>query len=301
MTALILPRPTLDEGCFASVPVFTDEALFEACGVRIAFTMREGGVSEGPYASLNLGSHVQDVLDKVLQNRALLFSALAPSLEESEQALIVPKQVHGDTVLTVGAAREVARVQRAAAEGADGIIVSAHEVGALLCFADCMPVIIVLPTGRFAVVHAGAVSRTRSQRKRSASCSTKSARSTALVEVSLQPKLMSISALISIANALKRAQMFMPFSLRSSVRSAVSMRHISIWELPCAFSLLRAASTLRVSAIWAVVRYVRMIASSPSERKMACRVATVRSRSVSNVVYGSAACPRPFLGCDIVG
>ena len=58
-------------------------------------------------------------------------------------------------MLTVGAAREVARVQRAAAEGADGIIVSAHEVGALLCFADCMPVIIVLPTGRFAVVHAG--------------------------------------------------------------------------------------------------------------------------------------------------
>ena len=82
--------------------------------------MRAGGVSEGPYASLNLGSHVQDDLDKVLQNRALLFSALAPSLEESEEALIVPKQVHGDTVLTVGAAREVARVQRAAAEGADG-------------------------------------------------------------------------------------------------------------------------------------------------------------------------------------
>lgn len=45
------------------------------------------------------------------------------------------------------------------------------------------------------------------------------------------------------------------------------MRRISIWELPCAFSLLRAASTLRVSAIWAVVRYVRMIVSSPSERK----------------------------------
>lgn len=108
-----------------------------------------------------LGSHVQDDLDKVLQNRALLFSALAPSLEESEEALIVPKQVHGDTVLTVGAAREVACVQRAAAEGADGIIVSAREVGALLCFADCMPVIIVLPTGRFAVVHAAARYRER--------------------------------------------------------------------------------------------------------------------------------------------
>lgn len=156
MTALTLPQPALDEGCFASVPVFTDEALFEACGVRIAFTMREGGVSEGPYASLNLGSHVQDDLDKVLQNRALLFSALAPSLEAAEEErLIVPKQVHGDTVLTLEAASEIASVQSQAAEGADGIIVSAREVGALLCFADCVPVIIVLPTGRFAVVHAG--------------------------------------------------------------------------------------------------------------------------------------------------
>ena len=121
MTALILPRPTLDEGCFASVPVFTDEALFEACGVRIAFTMRAGGVSEGPYASLNLGSHVQDDLDKVLQNRALLFSALAPSVAESEEALIVPKQVHGDMVLAVEAVSEVTSVQSQAAEGADGI------------------------------------------------------------------------------------------------------------------------------------------------------------------------------------
>lgn len=156
MTALTLPRPTLDEGCFASVPVFTDEALFETCGVRIAFTMREGGVSEGPYASLNLGSHVKDDLDKVLQNRVLLFSALAPSGQvTSEERLIVPQQVHGDKVLTVESASEVASVQSQAAEGADGIIVSAREVGALLCFADCVPVIIVLPTGRFAVVHAG--------------------------------------------------------------------------------------------------------------------------------------------------
>lgn len=154
MTALILPRPTLDEGCFASVPVFTDEALFEACGVRIAFTMRAGGVSEGPYASLNLGSHVQDDLDKVLQNRALLFSALAPSLEESEEALIVPKQVHGDTVLQLGRhVRSLAYSGQRMRRRWDHRF--SREVGALLCFADCMPVIIVLPTGRFAVVHAG--------------------------------------------------------------------------------------------------------------------------------------------------
>ena len=74
MTTLVLPDPELTKGRFASISAYSDEALYVATGVRIAFTTREGGVSEGPYASLNLGSHVQDDLDKVLQNRALLFT-----------------------------------------------------------------------------------------------------------------------------------------------------------------------------------------------------------------------------------
>lgn len=156
MTTLILPRPTLDEGRFASIPVFTDEALFAACGVRIAFTTRDGGVSSGAYDSLNLGSHVDDDLDKVLENRALLARALAPDVQRPlAEMLIVPKQVHGDRALTVEADADVARVQAEADAGTDAIIVGAREVGALLCFADCVPGIIVLPTGRFAVVHAG--------------------------------------------------------------------------------------------------------------------------------------------------
>ena len=156
MTALILPRPKLDEGRFASIPVFTDEALFEACGVRIAFTTRAGGVSSGPYDSLNLGSHVDDDAACVARNRALLTAALAPGLDASvEEMLVVPRQVHGDKVLTVEGVGSVECVQIAADEGADAIIVAARDVAALLCFADCVPVIIVLPTGRFAVVHAG--------------------------------------------------------------------------------------------------------------------------------------------------
>lgn len=239
MTALILPRPALNEGRFASIPVFTDEVLFEACGVRIAFTTREGGVSTGPYDSLNFGSHVDDDLALVEQNRALLMRALAPQVMSAaeaavgsssaagddglsgvvvdascsndaagvdascatgndgvsgvvdascadgatsahdgardgddtsvvaaaegeaetarvlEEVLIVPKQVHGDLALTVETVADVAGVQAQAAEGADAIIVAEKGIGALLCFADCVSVIAVLPTGRFAVIHAG--------------------------------------------------------------------------------------------------------------------------------------------------
>ena len=40
---LDLPLPRLVEGRFYNLTAFTDEALFEASGVRIAFTERSGG------------------------------------------------------------------------------------------------------------------------------------------------------------------------------------------------------------------------------------------------------------------
>lgn len=76
MTTLVLPDPELTKGRFASIPAYSDEALYVATGVRIAFTTREGGVSEGPYNSLNLGSHVKDDLVSV-QETAAAFSRLS--------------------------------------------------------------------------------------------------------------------------------------------------------------------------------------------------------------------------------
>lgn len=151
-----LPKPSLSEVECNNIPLFTDEALFEACGVRIAFTTREGGVSAGPYASLNLGGHVEDDAALVLQNRNLLMDALAGEPNASREArLIVPRQVHGDTIVTIDSSSDVMRAQDEAEQGADAVVVAAREVAALLCFADCVPLIIVTPTGRFAVIHAG--------------------------------------------------------------------------------------------------------------------------------------------------
>ena len=156
MDRYVLPKPSLFEVKYNNIPLFTDEALFEACGVRIAFTTREGGVSEGPYTSLNLGAHVEDDATSVLQNRNLLMDALSGGSGTSVEAqLIVPRQVHGDTVVTIDSLGDIERVQDEAEQGADALIVATREVAALLCFADCVPLIIVAPTGRFAVVHAG--------------------------------------------------------------------------------------------------------------------------------------------------
>lgn len=153
MTATRLPLPSLAPGELGGIPLVTDDALARQTGVRVVFTGRAGGVSEGPWAALNLGSHVDDDPAAVAENRRRVAAALG--IDPS--ALIVPSQVHGTQLVSVDAsdAASVARAADRAAAGADGIVVGAPGVAALLCFADCVPVIVVSPSGRFAVVHAG--------------------------------------------------------------------------------------------------------------------------------------------------
>lgn len=150
-----LPIPKMTARRFGArcLPALTDDALYERTGVRIAFTGREGGVSEGPYAALNLGNHVGDDAEAVERNRALVLEAL----DAADVTLVVPSQVHGDEVVELDDAspKALAAARDAARAGADALVAHVANVAALLCFADCVPVIVVSPTGRFAVAHAG--------------------------------------------------------------------------------------------------------------------------------------------------
>lgn len=150
-----LVEPTLDARLFGArrVSMLTDDALFDTLGVRVAFTGRAGGVSEGPFAALNLGAHVDDALDDVMENRRQAMKALGGE----NIPLLVPNQIHGSHVETVRTASptDLVEAQQRMAIGADAIVVACVDVAALLCFADCVPVVIVAPTGIFAVIHAG--------------------------------------------------------------------------------------------------------------------------------------------------
>ena len=82
--------------------IFDNGVVLDGCWdgrVRFAFTERTGGVSLPPYASLNLGSHVGDDPAAVAENRRRALASLgAVGLQER---LLVPNQVHGDTVVRV--------------------------------------------------------------------------------------------------------------------------------------------------------------------------------------------------------
>lgn len=170
-TTLELPLPQLIKGRFAfadpcagsravslgggeqALATFTDPELFARTGTCIAFTTRDGGVSAAPYDSLNLGTHVSDDPDDVAVNRARVLAAFGVL----DAPLLVPAQVHGRTVAVVddAAAHDLSSVRETIAEGCDALVVSADRVAALLCFADCVPLVLVAPGGSFAVVHAG--------------------------------------------------------------------------------------------------------------------------------------------------
>jgi YfiH family protein len=112
----------------------------------VAFTTRVGGVSEGPYASLNLGRKLGDEPTRVDENRRRVCAAM----EVDDAALALNFQVHS---------RRVNRARRGA-RGApgDGLWTDEPEIPMLALTADCVPVALVRVDGSApaaAVLHAG--------------------------------------------------------------------------------------------------------------------------------------------------
>lgn len=111
--------------------------------VRAAVTTRLGGVSAGPYASLNLGVHVGDEPAAVAENRRRLTAALG--LAAQPQWL---DQVHGCDI--------VQAVADGAVRTADAAWSDAPGVGCVVMTADCLPVLFCNQAGtEVAAAHAG--------------------------------------------------------------------------------------------------------------------------------------------------
>jgi len=112
--------------------------------VRACSTTREGGVSDGPYASLNLGHHVGDVPARVACNRALLRERLGLPADP-----LWLRQVHGSALVT-GLSPGPDSCE------ADGAIASGPGTVCAVMTADCLPVLMCDRQGtRIAAVHAG--------------------------------------------------------------------------------------------------------------------------------------------------
>ena len=113
--------------------------------VCAAFTLRSGGVSAGPFDTLNVGAHVGDLPEHVGENRARVCAALALP---HEPCWI--EQVHGRDVVEIRAAAPSPQPR------ADAAIARERGAVAVIQVADCLPVLFAAVDGScVAAAHAG--------------------------------------------------------------------------------------------------------------------------------------------------
>lgn len=116
-------------------------------GVHALCTSRAGGVSSGPWASLNLGDHVGDDPAHVAANRERLGTAIEGITPGARTVFL--QQIHGVGIVELGAASAHGQV-------ADACVSKTPGMACTIMVADCLPVLFAHDSGLVvAAAHAG--------------------------------------------------------------------------------------------------------------------------------------------------
>ena len=120
---------------------------FPVKGVKHAFFTREGGVSEGPFASLNASLTGADRKESVLENRR----RIANFMNVSDDHLCICQQVHSPDVVSVTAPWDEGHKPKA-----DGMVACVKGLALGILTADCVPVLFAdEQAGVVGAAHAG--------------------------------------------------------------------------------------------------------------------------------------------------
>ncbi len=127
---------------------------FDGLDAEAIVTTRHGGISSGPYASLNLGLHVDDSDADVLENRRRVATAFGADLGD----FVFCKQAHGREVRIVCAADrgKGALTLTDAIQDTDALVTRDPGTVLVVMVADCVPIVLYDPVAQvLACVHAG--------------------------------------------------------------------------------------------------------------------------------------------------
>jgi YfiH family protein len=134
--------------CQASdgLPTYHFDTLDHAAVFHAVFT-RQGGVSSGPFATLNVGSGVGDDPAAVAENHERVYARLGVPADRVSSA----RQVHGNQI-TVVSGEGAGQVY----PSTDGLLTPTPGVALLLRFADCQPILLYDPVQHaLGLIHAG--------------------------------------------------------------------------------------------------------------------------------------------------
>jgi YfiH family protein len=127
--------------------MLTAPSLSSLRGIRHAFFTREGGVSQGVYASLNGGVGSSDEASHVAENRR----RMARALNVDANQLATVHQIHSPDVVVAETAWSVETRPKA-----DAIVTRTSDLAIGVTTADCGPVLFAEPRARvIGAAHAG--------------------------------------------------------------------------------------------------------------------------------------------------
>lgn len=117
-------------------------------------TTRSGGISYGPFKSLNLGNYSCDKSENIVENRNILAEKLNTTVEK----LIIPYQTHGNNVLPI--THKLTKMtkydENKILHGYDATITQERRIFLCVTTADCTPILIFDKVNKaIAAIHAG--------------------------------------------------------------------------------------------------------------------------------------------------
>lgn len=133
---------------YFTIPSFDDTGLVKSC-----FTSRLGGVSNGNYASLNMGLNTNDERENVLEN----FQIVGTELHIPMDHFVYSDQVHKDRIKII---KEEDRGKGITCHsdiiGIDAFVTNVKNIALVTVYADCVPIFILDPIRKvIALAHAG--------------------------------------------------------------------------------------------------------------------------------------------------
>jgi YfiH family protein len=131
------------------VSIFSCSPIRDDAAVIHAFSTRLGGVSQAPYASLNLGFGSGDDRRRVQDNRR----RFAQAIGIDPQALVTLHQVHSNRVVVLA---EDSDPEALRGTQGDALITDRPQLPLAVITADCFPVLLVAPSRPvIGMVHSG--------------------------------------------------------------------------------------------------------------------------------------------------
>ena len=127
---------------------------FTAANIPVphGFTTRLGGVSQGSFASMNIGTHRGDSRENVLKNYEILGSAIGFDVKNC----VLTRQTHTDIIRLVTAEDAGTGLFKPEFDPCDGLVTNTPGLALVVFTADCTPVLLCDPvTGAVGAVHAG--------------------------------------------------------------------------------------------------------------------------------------------------